>query len=291
MFGHQEQVTVRELMTRNPDAAGAGASVADVHDWLVENGYTAAPLRRDDPPYLYVTRDDLAAVREDAPDDRVYEHADRIDLSNLLSPDLGFEDLLVELEAEPFYFVGWHGRVAGIVTRSDLNKPAAHAFLYTRIGELEMRLRDLVDAAANWQGTLSMLQREGAGEDTEYDAVLEEFESYADADLQLREIDYTTFWQLQQAAVESEAVVDCLGYDDGDALGDALTDVRDLRNQVAHYGNVVHHMGTELLDSGRNVHELEETYAAVAGMLDALSEWADDAGVDTTRRAHAALEE
>jgi len=35
--------------------------------------------------------------------------------------------LLVELEAEPFYFVGWHGEVAGILTRSDLNKPAAHA--------------------------------------------------------------------------------------------------------------------------------------------------------------------
>jgi CBS domain-containing protein/uncharacterized protein (DUF1330 family) len=287
MFGHQEQVTVRELMTRNPDAAGAGATVADVHDWLVENGYTAAPLRRDDPPYLYVSRDELADVREDAPEDKVYEHADRIDLSNLLSPDLGFEDLVVELEAEPFYFVGWHGQVAGIVTRSDLNKPAAHAFLYTRIGELEMRLRDLVDAEANWEGTLSMLQREGAGEDTEYDAVLEEFESYADADLQLREIDYTTFWQLQQAAVESEAVVDCLGYEDGDALGDALTDVRDLRNQVAHYGNVVHHMGTELLDSGRNVHELEETYAAIAGMLDALAAWSADEGVDATQRAHA----
>jgi endonuclease YncB( thermonuclease family) len=49
MLGHEEQVTVRELITRNPDAAGAGASVADVNDWLVENGYTAAPLRRDDP--------------------------------------------------------------------------------------------------------------------------------------------------------------------------------------------------------------------------------------------------
>lgn len=171
MFGHQEEVTVRELMTRNPDAVGAGASVADVHDWLVDHGYTAAPLRRDDPPYLYVTREHLASVREDAPEDQAYEHADRIDLSTLLSPDLGFEDLLVELEAEPFYFVGWHGTVAGIVTRSDLNKPAAHAFLYARIGELEMLLRDLVDAEANWRGTLATLQREGAGETTEYDVV------------------------------------------------------------------------------------------------------------------------
>ncbi len=291
MFGHQEQVTVRELMTRNPEGVGAGASVADVHDWLVENGYTAAPLRRDDPPYLYVTREDLAAVREDAPEDKVYEHADRIDLSNLLSPDLGFEDLVVELEAEPFYFVGWHGTVAGIVTRSDLNKPAAHAFLYTRIGELEMRLRDLVDAEANWQGTLATLQREGPGETSEYDAVSEEYAAYADSDLQLREVDYTTFWQLQQAAVASDVAVDVLGYDDGDALGDALTDVRELRNQVAHYGNVVHHMGTELLDSGRNVHELEATYATIAGLLDALAAWADAEGVDTTRRTHAGASE
>jgi uncharacterized protein (DUF1330 family) len=291
MFGHQEEVTVRELMTRNPDAAGAGASVAAVHDWLVENGYTAAPLRRDDPPYLYVTREHLASVREDAPQDEVYEHADRIDLSTLLSPDLGFEELLVELEAEPFYFVGWHGTVAGIVTRSDLNKPAAHAFLYTCIGELEMLLRDLVDAEANWQGTLATLQREGAGQTTEYDVVTSEFEGYADADLQLREIDYTTFWQLQQAAAASDAVVDVLGFDDGEALATALADVRELRNQVAHYGNVVHHMGTELLESGRNVHELEATYATVARTLDSLRDWANAAGVDTTRRAHASVEE
>jgi CBS domain-containing protein len=287
MFGHQERVTVRELMTRNPEAAPVGATVADVHDWLDDRGYTAAPLARDDPPYVYVARERLASVREDCGDDPVYEHADRIDLSTLLSPDLGFEDLLVELEAEPFYFVGWHGEVAGIVTRSDLNKPAAHAFLYTRIGELEMRLRDLVDAEANWQGTLSVLQRDGAGDDTEYDAVRDEFEAYADADLQLREIDYTTFWQLQQAARESDAVVDVLGYADGDDLAAVLDDVRELRNQVAHYGNVVHHMGTELLDSGRNVHELEATYAELAGLLDALADWADASGVDTTRRSHA----
>jgi len=286
MFGNQERVTVRELMTEDPEAAPAGASVADVHDWLTERGYTAAPLARDDPPYIYVTRDHLGSVREDAADEPAYQHADRIDLSTLLSPDLEFEGLLVELEDEPFYFVGWHGEVAGVVTRSDLNKPAAHAFLYARVGELEMRLRDLVDAEANWEGTLATLQREGAGTDTEYDAVLEEYDSYADADLQLREVDYTTFWQLARAARESDAVVDVLGYADGDALADALDDVRDLRNQVAHYGNVVHHMGTDLLESGRNVHELEATYGEVAGMLDALAAWAADAGVDPTRRVH-----
>jgi|GEM_PF-742927 hypothetical protein len=130
-------------MTRNLEEAAVGGTVADVHDWLTDRGYTAAPLAREDPPYIYrrsrpsasgldpeavhVTRKHLATVREEAPQKPAHKHADRIDLSTLLSPDLGFEALLVELEAEPFYFVGWHGEVAGILTRSDLNKPAAHA--------------------------------------------------------------------------------------------------------------------------------------------------------------------
>lgn len=34
---------------------------------------------------------------------------------------------------------------------------------------LEMRLRDLLDAETSWAGALSMLHREGGGQETEYE--------------------------------------------------------------------------------------------------------------------------
>jgi CBS domain-containing protein len=275
MFGDQERVTVRELMTEDPDHVKAGATADAVHEWLADHGYSAAPIAREEPPYLYVTREGLEAALPAATDEPVYEHADRVALDDLIAPDLGFKRLLAELEERAFYFVGWHGDVVGIVTRADLNRPAAHAFLYTRVGELEMRLRDLVDAETDWEGTLAMLQAEGPGEETEYDAVVDAYREYADADLQLREIDYTTFWQLQTVVESEGAAVDLLPFEDAEATGDALRRIRELRNQVAHYGNVVHAVDADLLDSGRNVHQLAETYGDIVDCLEALRSWAD----------------
>lgn len=274
MFGDQERVTVRELMTEDPEEVHPAAEVAEVRDWLNDRGYTAAPLAREEPPFMYVTREALAEASTTAIDDPVYEHAERFGLDDLVAPDLGFDGLLRELEERAFYFVAWHGRVEGIVTRADLNKPAAHAFLYTRVGELEMRLRDLLDAEADWAAILSVLQEQGAGEETEYDAVAAEYGAYAETDLQLREIDYTTFWHLQRI-VRDGGALEHLPFEDPAAAADALDEIRELRNQVAHYGNVVHNIDAESLASGRNVHELEETYADVERFLDALREWAD----------------
>ncbi|MFC5366492.1 CBS domain-containing protein [Salinirubrum litoreum] len=276
MFGDQERVTVRELMTDDIERVSAGASVGEVHEWLTENGYTAAPVARDDPPHLYVTRADLDEALPGATDDPVYKHAERVGLEDLVAPDAEFGELLAELEERPVYFVGWHGEVVGVVSRSDLNKPAAHAFLYTRVGELEMRLRDLVDAEADWEGTLATEPaRDHDGCETEYDAVLQSYESYEDADIQLRPIDYTTFYQLQKCLRASPEAVEELPFADTDEADDAVDAIRNLRNHVAHYGNVVHNVDETYLNSGRNVHELSELYATMTETLEALRDWSD----------------
>jgi hypothetical protein len=89
MFGDQERVTVRELMTEDPQEVHPAATVADVREWLDEKGYTAAPLARDEPPFMYVTRQGLADASAEAIDDPVYEHAERFGLDDLVAPDWG----------------------------------------------------------------------------------------------------------------------------------------------------------------------------------------------------------
>ena len=279
MFGDQESATVRELMTEDPETLPARASVADAHEWLDDRGYTTAPLERDEPPYLYVVREELADALPDAADDPVGNHAEQLHLDDLLSPDLGFDGILTYLEERRFYFVGWHGDVVGVLTRSDLNRPAAHALLYTRVGELEMRLRDLVDEVADWESVLAGLAAQGSGgrnaSETEYDAILEEYEEYEAADLQLRPIDYTTFWHLQTVVENDPSVVEHLPYEEPETAAETLGRVRELRNQVAHYGNVVHNMGADLVGSGRSIHELTELYGETVALNEHLREWAD----------------
>jgi hypothetical protein len=95
-------VTVRELMTEDPDHVKAGAPAGAVHEWFEDHGYSAAPIAREEPPYLYVTREALAAALPGGTDEPVYEHATRIALDDLIAPDLGFEGLLAELEQRAF---------------------------------------------------------------------------------------------------------------------------------------------------------------------------------------------
>lgn len=71
-------------------------------------------------------------------------------------------------------------------------------------------------------------------------------------------------------------MVEHLSYEDPATAAETLDRVRELRNQAAHYGNVVHNVGADLLDSGRSVHELAERYDETVRLNDHLREWADD---------------
>jgi hypothetical protein len=57
----------------------------------------------------------------------IEETAEPVSLSQLVSPDMGFDRMLDALRAKPTYFVGWGGEVVGVLSRADPNKPPARA--------------------------------------------------------------------------------------------------------------------------------------------------------------------
>lgn len=89
----------------------------------------------------------------------------------------------------------------------------------------------------------------------------------------MREIDYTTFWHLQKAAVADDAAFVHLPSADGKAAFTALDRLREFRNHVANYGNAVHTLDAEYLRSGRNDHDFAELYDELKVTVSRLRDW------------------
>lgn len=269
MLNEQHEVEVADLMTTDVERVPRDATTETAADWFENRGYTAAPVTGESPA-SYVTRDAVRAAAEDDPDAAVAGVAEQVPLSRLLSPGLGFEGMLERLRAEPVYFVGWEGDVVGVFSRADLNKPPAHAYLYTLVYELEARLRDIVAERTDWEVILRTVAYDGDEFDTEYEMLRSEYESHVDADLHLRPVDYTTFWQLERIVQEHDDLWTLFPYNSQDRVVRKLGAIRDLRNQVAHYGNVIHTMDADLLATGRDIIGLKETYTAIVDTIERL---------------------
>ncbi|GAB7093333.1 hypothetical protein JCM30237_04850 [Halolamina litorea] len=269
MLNEQHDVVVSDLMTTEVERVPAEATAATALEWFEERGYTAAPVA-DTSPTASVTAAAVADAAEETPDETLATLAEPVSLSRLLSPKLGFGGMLDALREEPIYFVGWDGEVVGVISRADLNKPPAHAHLYTLVYELEARLRDLIDERTDWEVILRNVGYDGDGHSTEYDKLRAEYEEYVDADLHLRPVDYTTFWQLERVVEEHDDLWTLLPFSSQDRAVRKLGAIRDLRNQVAHYGNVIHSMDADLLASGRDIIGLKETYSAIVDVNSAL---------------------
>lgn len=262
MLNEQHEVVVRDLMTTDVERVAPDTSAVDALDWFEERGYTAAPVA-DTSPATYVTAEAVGAAAADDPDAPVTALDEPVGLSRLVAPDMGFEAMLDRLREEPVYFVGWEGEVVGVFSRADLNKPPAHAHLYTLVYELEARLRDIVESRTDWEVVLRNIEYDGDEFDTEYEMLRAEYDRHVDADLHLRPVDYTTFWQLERVVAEHDDLWELFPFNSRDRVVRKLGDIRDLRNQVAHYGNVIHTMDADLLATGRDIIGLKETYTAI----------------------------
>lgn len=274
MLNEQHEVEVADLMTTDVERVPRDATTDAAADWFEERGYTAAPITGESVA-SYVTAEAVRTAAEDDPDAVVAAVAEQVPLSRLLSPGLGFEGMLERLRAEPVYFVGWEGDVVGVFSRADLNKPPAHAYLYTLVYELEARLRDIVAERTDWEVILRNIAYDGDEFDTEYEMLRSEYESHVDADLHLRPVDYTTFWQLERIVQEHDDLWTLFPYNSQDRVVRKLGAIRDLRNQVAHYGNVIHTMDADLLATGRDIIGLKETYTAIVDTIERLRDEQD----------------
>jgi CBS domain-containing protein len=258
MFGNEFTIRVQDLMTSDLYYLSSEYTVDEALSDLQEKQFNAAPIEGKNSPYYYARKTQLTNISADGyGSDDVLDHASRIDLDNLISPDVNFEKLIEFLEQEIVYFIGWNDQLDGIITRADLNKLPSHTYLYSKINQVETFLRDVVY-------------------DTTPDKIVEEnskharsnYEDDGDADLQLRLIDYTTFGDLKRIVNQHPPVANQLPFDQDNAVR-ILSDIKDLRDNVAHHGNVIHIMDVDQsTHNNRDIRDLRRIYENINQILD-----------------------
>ncbi len=153
----QQNFTVHDIT--EPLASFDGTSPSeDVRRAMEEAGYEIAGFRRRGVVVGYLMREELESgecQRWGRPfdDDRVIDES------------ASLVDLVLALRNHSRQFVRVFGRVGGIVSRTDLEKPAVRMWLFGMITLLEMRFTALIDLLpdeASWQGLLSESRLEKA---------------------------------------------------------------------------------------------------------------------------------
>lgn len=264
MFGEEFTIGVRDLMTTDIYYLSPSYTVDEALNDLQKKKFNAAPIEGKTSPYYYVRRNELARLSADGfGSDDLLDHASQIDLDSLISPDMDFEDLIELLEQEIVYFIGWNDRLEGIITRADLNKLASHTYLYSKINQIETYLRDVVNHTTSAQ----IIEKNS-------DDARDKYEDDGDADLQLRLVDYTTFEDLYEivkyhrSSQGNNPIPHYLPFDQENAVR-ILYQIKELRNDVAHHGNIIHIMKIDQsTENNRDIRDLLSIYDNMTKILE-----------------------
>lgn len=242
--------TARDLMTPDPDARHEETAAPEAVEWLDRNQYEQAPVTDGDAHVGFVEVDRLRGATGP-----LREHAEPLTMDRLITPETPFGDVVTALVERPCYFLGAGATVDGVLTRADLNKPAAYVHLYARLYEFETGLRDHVARVeADWTAHLAD------------DQVTDIADRARDQrGLELDRLHYASLRHLCMVAQRSDAVRSSLGYDDESAARRDLGRVVRLRNDVAHPKAILHSETTDRF-AGRDVVDLEADYRLLTGL-------------------------
>ncbi|MWV40839.1 CBS domain-containing protein [Natrialba sp. INN-245] len=261
--------TATELATQPVEHLPHDTPPSDAAAWLDTNGYDAAPVYRGDDPVGFVHIDDITT---DTNGDALNDHLTPLTIDHLISGDAAFTTVLSALIETPFYFLGGHNNVSGILTRADLNTAPARIYLFDRITYLEEHLRELIlSEAPDWKDTPITRDELEAIEDRHADAQA--------ANVALDEIHYAQFSTLATVVTSVEACWQTCGFTTKGAADTALHEITDLRNDVAHANLLVENTeSNEFLSSGRTTENLYTTLETIHDVLTNLQNAGYDPG-------------
>jgi len=157
---------------------------------------------------------------------QVREVMQPLDGSHLISADAGILSFVEMVDSNPYALVLQGRKISGIVTLTDLQKLAVRPALFTLITCLELMMATFIRLrAANdeeWLCKLSPRRREKTEE---------KWAALQAADMALDRVSTTEFADKRKLAVEMGA------FKDSASSANALRDIEQLRNLVAHAGD------------------------------------------------------
>lgn len=104
---------------------------------MEENAFSVAGIRRAGQIKAYLRREDIAAGLQ-------LDQARRFSLDQVVAGDAGLPEVVEVLTRHHHCFVAILGAVAGVITRSEMEKPIIRMWLFGMITMLEMRLTEMI---------------------------------------------------------------------------------------------------------------------------------------------------
>lgn len=273
MFPELPDATAGDLATGEPYSVRADAAPEPALEWLRHERFAAAPVREADGALVgYVTAEGLTAAADDgAFADRVDAHAAPLEEAPFLPADADFGTVTNTLAADPFCFVG-DDENPGLLTRADLNRPAAYVHLYALLFEFETRLRRRIeDTGVDWEERLYPDQLEDVDERAERQEGLEP-----------PRLHYLSVPMLAQVVQRTDRLRSELDVGSEQTARERLERIVDLRNDVVHPKDLVHTQETAAF-SGRDAVALAEIYDQLRELVDRLAELTEWEGTAVPR--------
>jgi CBS domain-containing protein len=112
------------------------------------NDFDVIPVKKDGKKSFFVTKKDLKYLSEG---EIIANYMKPIDSSEFVGKAISIKDALKELGKRGWFFVGAGDLLEGIVTRSDISKPAVSFYLLSHLLMLESGLRRLLGSYTNIQ--------------------------------------------------------------------------------------------------------------------------------------------
>jgi hypothetical protein len=129
----------------------AGAASENVRDFMNARGFDIVGIRTDGEVVGYVER---ASLEES----NCGQYLQPLEKAAVLSDTVSLLAVLINLNRAEFLFVNMLGKVAGIITRDDMQKPTVRMWLFGIVTLVEMRFSDLIERYSpedSWRKYLS----------------------------------------------------------------------------------------------------------------------------------------
>lgn len=238
----ERSLTVAQLATTDLWCPDESLPVEQVAAEMKTLGFDVAPVG--EPPLRCVALEDLLHAGG-----IVKEVAIPIDITLLVTWDLALVDGIRLLASRPYYFVLESNRIRGLVTRSDLQRPAVSMVLFSLILATELALRSMIATAYgndDWKLLLSSARQE---------KLEEVYASRSENNTQMTRLDCLMLEDTLTLVRKHEEIRQRLGLPSGNQFKDWEERQKHLRNSLAH--------GSGLLDIWPNPTEAVSGFTAV----------------------------
>jgi hypothetical protein len=202
------------------------ADALEVGRIMAKRGYEVVGVRHQGVIAGYVAREDLT-------DGDCDDHLRPFDDGEVVSDSICFPTVVALLSERRRLFVTGFGRVGGIVTRSDLQKPPVRMWLFGMVTVIEMGFMRLIESKypdESWKEFLSPSRLEKA------EALLAE-RRRRNQELDL--IDCLQFSDKGQIVARDEALRDHVGFPSRRRADEAVKRLEALRNNLAHSQDII----------------------------------------------------